>query len=58
MNSIVVRQTAVVNILVALLCFAFLLGFLLFLSSLTGAAHSQSGIMLIAPLYYLAWPDK
>jgi hypothetical protein len=54
MNTIVFRQTAVVNILVALLCLAFLLGFLLILSSFIGAPHSQAGIMLIAPLYYLA----
>jgi len=54
MNTIVIRQTVVVSILVALLCLAFLLGVLLILSSFTGALHTQNGIMLIAPPYYLA----
>ncbi len=54
MNTIAIRQTVVVSILVALLCLAFLLGVLLVLSSFTGAPHSQAGIMLIAPPYRIA----
>ena len=54
MNNIMVRQTAVVSILVALLCLALLLGVLLILSSFTGAPHSPTGIMLIAPPYRVA----
>jgi|GraSoi_2013_60cm_1033757.scaffolds.fasta_scaffold75434_2 hypothetical protein len=54
MNNIMVRQTAVVSILVALLCLALLLGVLLILSSFTGAPHSQTGIMIIAPPYRVA----
>jgi hypothetical protein len=53
MKTIVIRQTVVVSILVALLCLAFLLGVLQILSSFTGP-HSQTGIMLIAPLYRIA----
>jgi hypothetical protein len=54
MNNIVVRQIVVVSIPVALLCLALLLGVLLILSSFTGAPHSQTGIMLIAPPYQVA----
>jgi hypothetical protein len=54
MNNIVVRQTVVVSIPVALLCLALLLGVLLILSSFTGAPHSQTGIMLTAPPYRIA----
>ena len=54
MNNIMVRQIAVVSILVALLCLALLLGVLLILSSFTGAPHSQTGIMIIAPTYRVA----
>ena len=54
MNNIVVRQAVLVSIPVALLCLALLLGVLLILSSFTGAPHSQTGIMLIAPPYQVA----
>ena len=49
MNYIVIRQTILVRLIVALLCLAFLLGVLLMLVSIIG---QQAGIMLIAPPYY------
>jgi hypothetical protein len=54
MNTIVIQQTVVGSILVALLCLVLLLGVLLILGSFTGAPYAQSGIMLIAPHYHLA----
>jgi hypothetical protein len=53
MNNIVNQQTVVVNLLVSLLCLAFLLGVFLTLNSITGPHPLQTGIMLIDPPYHL-----
>jgi len=54
MNNLVIQQTVVVRLLIALLCLTFLLGVLLTIDSITGSHPSQTGNMLIAPSYHLA----
>jgi len=51
MNSILIRQTMVGSLLVAILWIAPLVGALLILSSIAGVHPAHTGIMLIAPPY-------
>jgi len=54
MYNIVIRRTAVVSFLIALLCLDFLQGVFLTLVIIIGLLPPQAGIMLIAPPYHLA----
>jgi len=54
MYNIVIRRTAVVSFLIALLCLDFLQGVFLTLVITIGLLPPQAGIMLIAPPYHLA----
>jgi hypothetical protein len=54
MNSIMIQHIIVVRTLVTILSTALLVGVLLILGGSVGAHSAHTGIMLIAPPYYLA----
>ena len=51
MQNVLIRQTMVGSLLVAILWIALLVGALLILSSMAGVHPAHTGIMLIAPPY-------